>query len=75
MTDASWKLLVETIAQNGDLVARLYVEHRPDNNGRCRVCTISGTNGIHRAWPCTLADLSREARELIRRRGSGCNVP
>lgn len=68
MTDASWTELVETIAQNGRLVERLGREHVADDHDRCRICTVPGSR-VHRAYPCTIASLARDAA-LLRRRWS-----
>jgi len=69
MEDRIWRDLVETIAQNGPLVAKLVDVHRPDNEGRCRVCTVAGTTR-HAAWPCTIARLAKDA-VVEQHRGSG----
>lgn len=70
MTERTWTELVDAIARHGDLAERLATEHRPDDNGRCTVCRVPGTNGVRRAWPCTLASLGRDAVAVHRRRRS-----
>ncbi|WP_098960422.1 hypothetical protein [Pseudonocardia sp. N23] len=69
MKDANWPELVDTIAQNVELVGRLVVEHRPDNDGRCVVCRVAGTS-LHAAWPCKVSELAADALAVIRSRGA-----
>ena len=47
-----------------DVVQRLIVEHVPDENNRCRGCTLPGTGRPNEPWPCSLRELAEQARRL-----------
>ena len=61
---ARWGQLVELLAGMPDVVQRLIVEHVPDENNRCRGCTLPGTGRPNEPWPCSLRKLAEQARRL-----------
>lgn len=56
--------LADELAPMVDLWQRLLAEHRPDQNGRCRTCTVGGTGMPGTPWPCALYGIA----ELAQRR-------
>jgi hypothetical protein len=61
---ARWGQLIELLADMPDVVQRLIVEHVPDENNRCRGCTLPGTGRPNEPWPCSLRTLAEQARGL-----------
>jgi hypothetical protein len=61
---ARWGQFVEILAGMPDVVVRLIVEHVPDENNRCRGCTLPGTGRPNEPWPCSLRKLAEQARRL-----------
>jgi hypothetical protein len=61
---ARWGQFVEILAEMPDVVVRLIVEHVPDENNRCRGCTLPGTGRPNEPWPCSLRKLAEQARRL-----------
>ena len=61
---ARWGQFVEILAEMPDVVVRLIVEHVPDENNRCRGCTLPGTGRPNEPWPCSLRKLAEQARLL-----------
>jgi hypothetical protein len=61
---ARWGQFVEILAGMPDVVVRLIVEHVPDENNRCRGCTLPGTGRPNEPWPCSLRKLAEQARQL-----------
>ena len=57
--------IVEFIAAEPGMAARLLAEHVDDGAGRCRVCSSGAQAGRH-IWPCALRGLAMQARELAR---------
>ncbi len=61
---ARWGQFVEILAGMPDVVQRLTFEHVPDENNRCRGCTLPGTGRPNEPWPCSLRKLADEALRL-----------
>ena len=59
-----WAQLAQILAGMPDVVQRLIVEHVPDENNRCRGCTLPGTGRPNEPWPCSLRKLAEQARRL-----------
>jgi hypothetical protein len=64
---ARWGQFVELLAEMPDVVQRLIVEHVPDENNRCRGCTLPGTGRPNEPWPCSLRKLAERAHRLQHR--------
>jgi hypothetical protein len=52
------------LARMPDVIARLLVEHVPDENGRCRGCGLPGTGTPYVPAPCGLWTVAEAARKL-----------
>jgi hypothetical protein len=52
--------IVEFIAREPGMAARMLAEHIDDSTGHCRVCTNGRQSGRH-VWPCPLHGLALEA--------------
>jgi hypothetical protein len=59
-----WAQLAQILATMPDVVQRLTFEHVPDENNRCRGCTLPGTGRPNEPWPCSLRKLAEQARRL-----------
>ncbi len=57
--------IVQYIAAEPGMAARILAEHRDDGSGRCRVCS-SGPQAARKIWPCPLNGLATQANELGR---------
>lgn len=57
--------IVEFIARQPGLVARLLTDHVDDGTGHCRVCT-AGAQAGRQVSPCRLLDLAEQASKVTR---------
>jgi hypothetical protein len=55
--------IVELIAGEPGMAARMLAEHTDDGSGHCRVC---GPQAARQVWPCPLLGLATRASELVR---------
>ena len=44
-----------------DMIERLGIEHVPDQDSRCRACTVPGHGTPGHRWPCAPAALAADA--------------
>jgi hypothetical protein len=52
--------IVEFIAREPGMAARLLAEHSDDGTGRCRLCP-SGPQAARKIWPCPIYEYARLA--------------
>jgi hypothetical protein len=56
--------LAVQLARMPDVIARLLIEHVPDEKGRCRGCGLPGTGTPYVLSPCGLWIVAEAARKL-----------
>lgn len=61
MSDNDNTLIVNFIADQPGMVAKLLAQHVDDGTGHCKVCTKSG---VHPVWPCPSHGLAERASQL-----------
>jgi hypothetical protein len=62
--------LARELARMPGVPQRLLAVHVPDEHGRCRACTASGTGLPDGKWPCALHFYASAAEECRRHAGA-----